>query len=91
MDEIYRWLSSSEINPTITITANVDNVIQITNPTDIKHELVIESNGKEIAASGDIGPDSTGKLSINPTTTGTFEYHCEYHPDTMKGTITVKP
>lgn len=78
------WKSSA-----ITLTANVDNVIQITNPTDAKHEFVIEADGEELAASGDIGPDSSGKLTIKPTKTGVFEYHCEYHPDTMKGTIEV--
>jgi plastocyanin len=91
VDEVYRWSSSDEINPAITLTTNVDNVIQITNPTDTKHEFVIEADGKELAGSGDIGPDSSGKLTIKPATAGIFEYHCEYHPDTMKGIINVKP
>ena len=91
VDEVYGWSISNETNPTITIAANVDNVIQITNLTDVQHELVIESDGKEIAASGDIGPYLSGKLSVNPSMTGTFGYHCQYHPDTMKGTIIVKP
>jgi plastocyanin len=28
-------------------------------------------------------------VSFTPNMTGTLEYHCEYHPDTMKGTILV--
>lgn len=90
VDETYRWANSDELNPTITLIANQDNTISIANPTDAKHEFVIEADGEEIAASGDIGPDSTGNLVINPTKTGILEYHCEYHPVTMKGTIEVK-
>lgn len=89
VDETYRWSDSNGINPTLTILDNTDNVIQIQNPTDAKHEFVIESEGKEIAASGDISPDGSGTISIKPTTTGVWEYHCEYHPTTMKGTIKI--
>jgi plastocyanin len=89
VNEIYRWSTDAGINPTLTLVANANNVIQIDNPTDTKHELVIESNDTELASSGDIGPDSSAQLMFMPTTAGTFEYHCEYHPDTMKGTIEV--
>jgi plastocyanin len=91
VNETYRWSSTSDgtINPTIKMTANADNTVQIANPTDAKHELVIESNGKELASSGDIAPNGSGQLSFKPATAGTFEYHCEYHPDTMRGTIEV--
>jgi plastocyanin len=71
------------------MAANANNIIQIDNPTDTKHELVIESNETELASSGDIAPDGSGQLTFRPTMTGTFEYHCEYHPDTMKGNIEV--
>jgi hypothetical protein len=88
-DEIYRWSGSDGINPTLTILANTENEIQIKNPTDVKHEFVIESNGKEVAASGDISAEGSGKLTITPSVAGTWEYHCEYHPTTMKGTIRI--
>lgn len=89
---VYRWSTDAGINPALKLAANTDNTIQIQNPTDEKHELVIESNnnnGTELASSGDIGPDSSGQLTFKPTMTGTFGYHCQYHPDTMKGTIEV--
>ncbi len=91
IDEVYGWSGSNEINPAITLAANVDNVIQITNLTDALHEFVITLDGEEIAASGDVQPDSSGKFSVTPTQTGVYEYHCEYHPDTMKGIINVEP
>ena len=88
-DEVYKWASGEQVNPTLTLIKNAENVIEIQNPTDVKHEFVIESNGEEIAASGDVSPDSSGMLSIKPDMVGELEYHCEYHPDSMKGTITV--
>ena len=89
VDEVYRWSTNEGINPTLKLFANTESTIQIQNPTDEKHELVIESNGTELASSGDIQPGSSGQLTFNPTMAGTVGYHCEYHPDTMKGTIEV--
>jgi len=86
--EVYTWANKDGTNPVLNLELNTNNVVQIKNPTDTKHELVITSGGKEITASGDINPGSTGQLSFSPTTTtGTFQYHCQYHPDTMKGII----
>jgi uncharacterized protein YndB with AHSA1/START domain len=89
VNEVYRWSSDDGINPTLKLLSNTNNVIRIQNPTDEVHELVIESDDKELATSGDIHAESSGQLVFKPTMTGTFEYHCEYHPDTMKGTVEV--
>ncbi len=91
VDGAYRWSNSNETNPTITLKVNMTNIIQLTNPTDIKHAFVIEQNNKVILESKDIGPGVSGKLSIKPSRTGVFEYHCKYHPDTMKGILNVEP
>ena len=80
-------LNYDEINPAITLAVNVDNVIQITNLTHTLHEFVITLDGEEIVASRDIKPDTSGKFSVTPTQIGVYEYHYEYHPDTMKGII----
>ena len=89
-NETYRWQNTSEvINPTLHLIANTDYLIKITNPTDTKHELIIGSNGTELAKSNEIEPDKNGKFTFNANSTGTLEYHCEYHPDTMKGTIEI--
>jgi plastocyanin len=89
-NETYRWQNTSEaINPTLHLIANTDYVIKIKNPTDTKHELIIGSNGSELAKSNELKPDKNGKLNFNANSTGTLEYHCEYHPDTMKGIIEV--
>src|SRR5581483_7481151 len=69
---IYRWSTDAGINPTLTLVANANNTIQIQNPTDEKHELVIDSNGTELASSGDILAGNSGQLMFKPTMTGTF-------------------
>ena len=88
---VYRWISSSNgaINPTLKVSSNTANTIKIQNPTDTKHELIIDTGADVLPSSDDIKPDSSGQLSFKPTTTGTFTYHCAYHPFTMKGTIQV--
>jgi plastocyanin len=86
---IYKWTNATSglENPELNLKADVNNIIQIQNPTNTKHELVIDSQGKEVATSGDIAPGASGQTSFRPNGTGLFSYHCEYHPDTMKGTI----
>jgi plastocyanin len=88
---MYRWSNDSgAINPTLKLIFNTDNIVQIQNSTDEEHEMVVESQpGNEFATSGDIEPNSSGELSFRPNMTGTFQYHCEYHPTTMRGMIEV--
>src|SRR5919197_6610238 len=93
---VYRWISGSSsgggggaINPTLKVSPNTNNIIKIQNPTDTKHELIIDTGADVLPSSDDINPNSSGQLSFKPTMTGTFTYHCAYHPFTMKGTIQV--
>ena len=88
---IYRWIgvNNGTINPTLKIPANTNSTIKIQNPTDTKHELIIDTGSDVLPSSDDINPNSPGQLSFKPTTTGTFAYHCAYHPFTMKGTVQV--
>ena len=89
--EVYRWSDDNgTTNPTLRLIVNADNIVQIQNPTDEEHEMIIESQqGNELTTSGDIEPNSSGELSFRPNMTGTFLYHCEYHPATMRGMIEV--
>jgi plastocyanin len=89
--EVYRWSDNSgAINPTLKFIVNTDNIVQIQNPTDEEHEMIIESQpGNELTTSGDIVPNGSGELSFRPNMTGTFQYHCEYHPATMKGIVEI--
>jgi plastocyanin len=89
--EVYRWSENNgTINPTLKFIVNRDNTVQIQNPTDEEHEMIVESQqGNELATSGDIEPNGSGELSFRPNMTETLQYHCEYHPNTMMGTIEV--
>jgi hypothetical protein len=94
MDETYRWAIGDNINPTITLTADVNNTITVSNPTDRIHELVIATTqgGEEgeLEATRDIQPGGgQGELSIMPNATQALRYYCEYHPETMLGDIII--
>ncbi|MDQ3966924.1 MAG: hypothetical protein M3275_00845 [Thermoproteota archaeon] len=94
MNETYRWAIDDNINPTITLTADVNNTITVSNPTDAVHELVIATTqgGEEgeLEATKDIQPGGgQGELSIMPNATQALRYYCEYHPQTMLGDIII--
>jgi heme/copper-type cytochrome/quinol oxidase subunit 2 len=89
----YRWVNSANgvINPTMIFNVGTSKTIQLQNPTDAIHQLVIDDpNGNQLATSGNIASGSSSQLSFNPDVTGIFGYHCIYHPTTMKGTIQVQ-
>ncbi|MGI0038725.1 MAG: hypothetical protein ACREAO_02830, partial [Nitrososphaera sp.] len=53
--DLYSWFSGNEENPTLRFTANSDVTIAISNETDRKHKLVIQSeDGTQLAASDDV-------------------------------------
>jgi hypothetical protein len=95
MNETSRWAIGDNINPTLTLTAYVNNTITVNNPTDEIHELVIattqvEGEGGELAATKDVQPGGgQGQLSIMPNATQALRYYCEYHPRTMLGDIII--
>jgi hypothetical protein len=88
-DGVYNWLNKSNgaSNPMLDVLVNTKNAIKIQNPTDTKHELIIDTGADALPSSDDIVPNGSGQLVFSPNTTGTFTYHCAYHPFTMKGTI----
>ena len=82
--------TNGAVNPTMKFNVGTAKTIQLRNPTDSKHQLVIDDpNGNQLATSGDIAPGSFSQLSFKPSTTGSFGYHCIYHPTTMKGIVQV--
>jgi Cupredoxin-like domain len=88
----YIWTNTANgaVNPTMNFNVGTAKTIQLQNPTDSKHQLVIDdSNGNQLATSGDIASGSSSQLSFKPVSAGVFEYHCIYHPTTMKGVIQV--
>ena len=97
-NEVYRWQINGQTNPDLRLTANTAYTFTVQNPTDTKHELIIaDSQGKELATTGDLQPGSSGQLTFKPNMTSSsgggsnniLGYHCEYHPDLMKGSIQI--
>jgi plastocyanin len=58
--------------------------IHVSNEGAIKHNLTIAG----LKVNKDLPPGSKFDISV-AAKPGTYEFHCEYHPTTMKGTITV--
>jgi hypothetical protein len=87
----YRWTNSSGgINPTLDITKGNSYQIKINNPTDEKHELIIETEkNSEVGGSGDLDPGKNTEFEFKAKNNGELNYYCEYHPDTMRGIIKV--
>jgi len=93
-EEQYRWTDSSGAeNPTFNLVANNEYTVKISNPTDEEHELIIDSKidgeTSEVAKSRDIEPGNIVEFKFKVEEARGLGYHCEYHPDIMKGTITV--
>jgi hypothetical protein len=94
INEVYRWQINGQMNPDLRLLTNSAYTFTVQNPTDTTHELIIaDSQGKDLATSGDIQPSGSGILNFktNMTSGGDnlLEYHCEYHPELMKGTIQI--
>ena len=53
---IYTWANKEGTNAILNFKQNADNVVQLKNPTDSVHQLIITSAGKQVASSGDIKP-----------------------------------
>jgi hypothetical protein len=93
-DGVYRWIDTNNgaANPKLKVFENTNNIIKIQNPTDTKHQLIIDTGADDLPASGVVSPNGNSQLSFNPNQLGTFTYHCAFHPFMMQGTIQiVKP
>jgi len=89
---VYTWVNKEGTNPNLNFKLDDNNVVQLKNPTDSKHQLILTSGANQVANSGDILAGKSGKLVVPVLSQGeTLTYHCLYHPTTMKGTVTISP
>jgi uncharacterized cupredoxin-like copper-binding protein len=90
-NKTYNWVNSSGgINPTLGIAKGTEYVIKIKNPTDTKHELIIEdAKHSKMGKSKEIQPGKNTEFRFSTDKTGQLNYYCEYHPDTMRGVINI--
>lgn len=68
------------------LTAAADEAVtlEITNNGAVKHNLTIE----DLDVDEDADAGQSAQKSVTPAA-GTYEYHCEFHPSKMTGTLTV--
>ena len=69
----------------ITAKAGQRITFALKNMDSFKHNLTI----KALKVNKDVLGATTGTATVKLKTKGTYEFHCEYHPQQMKGTITV--
>ena len=97
---LQKWARNSIGGPIVlepkilhSIVANNEYTVKISNPTDEEHELIIDSKidgeTSEVVKSRDIEPGNIVEFKFKVEEARGLGYHCEYHPDIMKGTITV--
>jgi plastocyanin len=59
--------------------------ITLRNEDDVEHSFTIDD--PELDAEAEGGEEATVAAPEEP---GTYDFHCRYHPDQMKGTLTVE-
>jgi hypothetical protein len=89
---VYTWTNKDGTNPNLNFKLTANNLIQIKNPTNTIHRLIVTLEGREVSSSGDISSGKSGKLVSTPVSAAeNLEYYCQYHPTTMKGRIIISP
>jgi plastocyanin len=59
--------------------------VTIQNKDSVEHNFTF----KAAKANKDVEAGETAKATFTVPAAGTYEFHCEYHPNQMKGTVTV--
>ena len=69
----------------VTLEAGREVTLVLTNEDDVEHNITVEDLDVDEDADG----GETGQATVTPDA-GTYDFHCEYHPNQMTGTITVE-
>ena len=69
-----------------TLTASAGSSIELVNEDDAKHNLTIEDAGVD----EDVDGGASVTVDLGDVEAGSYEFVCEYHPDTMTGTLEVE-
>jgi plastocyanin len=70
---------------TITLKKGQKVTFALRNTDKVKHNLTITA----LKVNKNVLGGKTGQVTLTLKTAGTYEFHCEYHPQQMKGTIAV--
>ena len=69
-----------------TLTASAGSSIELVNEDDAKHNLTIEEAGVD----EDVDGGASITVDLGDVEAGSYDFVCEYHPDTMTGTLEVE-
>ncbi|HZA20907.1 MAG TPA: cupredoxin domain-containing protein [Actinomycetota bacterium] len=69
----------------LSVPAGEEVEVQFTNEGEAEHSFTVEDLEVEVEADG--GESATTTFTADA---GTYEFHCEYHPDQMTGELTVE-
>jgi len=86
------WTSvNGQVNPTLNLKSGIDYTIQVESmDNNITHQLIIQNeSGKQLTKSDEISNGQTDDFTFTFKDIGKYQYHCEYHPETMHGNIVV--
>lgn len=67
------------------LTVAAGGTIELTNEDDAKHNITVEEAGID----EDVDPMGSVSVDVGDAEPGSYDFICEYHPDTMKGTLEV--
>ena len=67
------------------LSASTGDTIEVSNEDDTEHNFTAE----DADIDEDIDPGDSITISLSDVDPGSYDFHCEYHPDTMKGTLKV--
>jgi plastocyanin len=59
--------------------------IELVNEDDAKHNITVEDAGIDV----DVDPSGSTTVDLADVEAGSYDFVCEYHPDTMTGTLEV--
>lgn len=68
------------------LTVSAGSSIEVVNEDEAKHNLTIEDAGID----EDVEGGSSVTVDLADVEAGSYDFVCEYHPDTMKGTLEVE-
>ena len=81
---------AGETNPTLSMEAGTTYEITWENLDGTEHELIIETeSGEQLAATESASEQGATRSLTFEATTEAASYYCEYHPESMRGDVSV--
>ncbi|HKE99962.1 MAG TPA: cupredoxin domain-containing protein [Actinomycetes bacterium] len=71
---------------TLTATAGQQVKIELTNQDQVEHNITI----KDAKVNQDVEAGEDASATFTAPAAGSYEFFCEYHPQRMRGTLTVQ-